>query len=415
MESSAWKICVWAMSTLLISACSPPDNSMTTVDDTLFEIQPVTVPHSLWSLEEEGVVPFLKTLLNDPATSLLYVVKVNPALIAADTKRLTIAIPGAAPVRFNRKRVNQEVTGMIGWIGDVASDRKQRFASSSEVDMDPFNWISILRHGDRLVGSIHVGGQSYRLEYIGAGQHVLVKLDESKLAPDGEPVVIPTTENHEGKRPQSEHSTIRVLFVTTDQSRARYPDYKFQLVQLLQDANQYMINSQVAITYQLAGFYDAQFDEAGRDSAAQLGQIRSTSTELGKAVYVERDALRADLVAMLSTFTEVCGRASLTATKTTAYSVFSCVGATLSHELGHNLGVHHGWEPGDAARNPPYMHGYRQTMPRFHTLMTTSHGAIPYFSNPRLHYQGAPMGTVEHNDAARRLNERRETVEGFYP
>jgi len=45
----------------------------------------------------------------------------------------------------------------------------------------------------------------------------------------------------------------------------------------------------------------------------------------------------------------------------------------------------------------------------------TSHNAIPYFSNPRLTYTGFPIGTSSHHDAARRFNERRETVEGFYP
>ena len=40
---------------------------------------------------------------------------------------------------------------------------------------------------------------------------------------------------------------------------------------------------------------------------------------------------------------------------------------------------------------------------------------IPYHSNPRLTYQNAALGTVEHHDAARRFNERRETVENFYP
>ncbi|MNN02863.1 hypothetical protein D3C81_1155340 [compost metagenome] len=188
-----------------------------------------------------------------------------------------------------------------------------------------------------------------------------------------------------------------------------------RVAQALQDANQYLINSRVAITYELAGFYDANYNETS-DSNGQLTDLRSDQTELGKAVYVQRDALNADLVTMLSTFSEVCGRAYLNANKALGYSVFSCIGGTLAHELGHNLGVHHGWNPGDPVRNPPYMHGYRDTTaPAFHTIMVTSHGAVPYFSNPARLYQERPMGTTEHHDAARRFNERRETVESFYP
>lgn len=42
-------------------------------------------------------------------------------------------------------------------------------------------------------------------------------------------------------------------------------------------------------------------------------------------------------------------------------------------------------------------------------------GAIPYFSNPRLTYQGVPIGTPEHHDVARTLDEHREEIENLYP
>ncbi len=46
--------------------------------------------------------------------------------------------------------------------------------------------------------------------------------------------------------------------------------------------------------------------------------------------------------------------------------------------------------------------------------MVTTWGSIPYFSNPRLSYQGVPIGTMAHHDVARTINENRERVENTY-
>jgi hypothetical protein len=134
---------------------------------------------------------------------------------------------------------------------------------------------------------------------------------------------------------------------------------------------------------------------------------------LGAKIHIEREKWRADLVSMLSTFSIYCGIAKTPASKETAFSSFSCFGA-LGHELGHNMGASHNDEdPGESL--PPYAYGYKHTAPNFHTQMRTSHGAIPYHSNPRLQYQGVSIGTVDKNDVARTFNENRDTVANFYP
>lgn len=387
----------------------------------LFEIDGQGALRTLQS--EAGIHDYLGTLMNDPSTVQIQRVNVKAALIAADTQMLSLPLPDGREVNFQLKRFNTSVPGMDGWVGDVPSDRTQRFTSDAEVDMDPFNWISLVRDGDQLVGSIHVDGQAYRLEYVGAGQHVLVKVDESKLPPEAEPMPSPEIDNVDltvGHTPQSAHSTIRVLFVSTELSRAKYPNYRVQLVKALQDANQSMINSRVNITYELAGFHDADYNEEGHSYGAQLSSLTKRETDLGREVYRTRDALRADLVSMLSTGREYCGLAYVNAGKSSAYSVISCLGS-LAHELGHNLGATHNWEPGQAEGNPPYMYGYRYTgTPRFRTQLSydCSGGTCPrvlYHSNPRVTYQGIPVGTARNHDVARRFNERRETVENFYP
>lgn len=405
---------------LLLTACASPGQQppgAAPADDALFSLQPVQSRQAL--AQTPGANAYLQTLLQSPASVDIRLVDVQALRVAANTQTLSVPLPDGSTARFKLMRIDQSMPGMTGWIGDIPSDRKQRFTLPAEVDMDPFNWVSLLREGDKVVGSIHVAGQAYRLEPIGAGKHVLVKVDESRLPSQaGDTVQGPPGGQKAplGQAPTSSHSTIRVLLVTTDESRAKFPDHRLQVAHAFQLANQFLINSRVDLTYELAGFFDASYNGTGRDRDQQLRDLRYSDRALGKAVYVQRDALGADLVAMLTWNIEGCGYAYVTSTKQTAYSLFECFDGVLAHELGHNLGTTHEWKGVEDDRGPPYMFGYGVTSPRaFHTVMRTSHKAIPYFSNPRLQFDGIPMGTVEHEDVARRFNEYRETVENFYP
>lgn len=403
---------------LLLTACTSPGRQppATTSDDTLFTLQPAQSRQALASTP--GANAYLQTLLNDPATADIRLVDVEPLRVAAGTQSLAVPLPDGSTAHFKLMRIDSSMPGMTGWVGDTPSDRKRRYTSPAEVGMDPLNWIALLREGERVVGSIHVAGQAYRLEPIGAGRHVLVKVDESRLpslAQDTAEDETAAPKRPAGRAPASPHSTIRVLIVSNDQSRVRFPNYRLQVAQALLLANQFMINSRVDVTYELAGFYDASYDPTGRTRGQQLADLSFPERALNKAVYPQRDALSADLVSMVTWNTDRCGYATVTATKETGYSLLECFGGVLAHELGHNLGTTHEYQEDDP-RGPPYMFGYGRTQaPVLHTVMRTSHGAIPYFSNPRLQYQGVPIGTVEHEDVARRFNEYREVVENFYP
>lgn len=389
---------------------------------TLFELEGARERQSLQALSQKpGVYPYLTTLLNDPATQQIQQVDVRPFTVAPETKTLVVQLAKDKTVRYQLRRADPPAPGMIGWVGDVSSDRRQRFTASSEMDFDPLNWVSLVREGDKVVGDIHVDGQLYRLAYVGDGQHVLMKIDESKLPPEAEPLVDPESAKADSssKQPQSAHSIIRLLLVSTMQSRALNPDYRLSFAQALQDANQYMINSRVAITYEVAGFYDGVYDETGRTYKQLLDDMRLSQPFAGDLLN-ERDRLKADLVSMYTTGREFCGKAWVTASKAQGHSVISCFGA-LAHEIGHNLGAQHNWHEGDPIGKPAYMYGYRHITgtPRFSTQM--SYGCNPacpqiaYHSNPNITYKNIPVGTFEHHDVARRFNERRETVENFCP
>lgn len=415
MTCALWKYCLTAGTLTLLAACTPLSQTDTRTPDALFSLQPETTRQALEQIPD--ATPYLKKLLNDPSSKEVRLVDVNPAQVAGTSKTLTVPLPEGGSVRFNLIRINNAQGGMTGWIGDVPSDRKQRFPSPSEVGMDPFNWVSLLRDGDSVVGDIHVKGQAYRLDPLGGGLHALVKVDATKLPPNGEPLHVAHNASAppdatKNTSPACRHSTIRLLLVNSKESR-ELPSWQARHIQQIQNANLYMENSDVAITYEIAGFLDADYsDKTGDSTSKMLDYMSSTTHPLGVAIAAERDRLKADMVNLMidNSSDNVCGRANLTATKETAMSVTLCY-SSIAHELGHNLGALHDWEPGTEV---PYMFGYRNPSKTFHTVML-DHDPIPYFSNPRLTFEGEPIGTVEREDVARRFNERREIVENFYP
>ncbi|QXH46388.1 metallopeptidase [Pseudomonas xanthosomatis] len=416
MKRSSWVFVLLSHALLATAGCSAVNSAVDGEPRTpalLFE-RPVADRQALQSLSSQaGIYPSLSALLASPSSQEVWLVNIKSPLVDADNSELAIRLPEGSVVRFNLKRFST-VAGMSGWVGDVASERKQRYPSPDEVDFDPFNWISLVREDAQVVGDIHIDGQLYRLEPIGMGQHVLVKVDESKMPVEGEPVMpTPSRMNIEaGKTPKSAHSTIRVMFVTTNERRARSPNYRAELVQALQNANQYLINSHIPITYELAGFVDPDYSQGTKSQWAMLQEMAKANSALGSKVSTQRDLFAAHLVSLYNTESSICGNAYGRSRKETGFNTISCTVA-LAHELGHNLGGGHGLVGNDPSKG--YNHGYRHYSPNFHTIQVTSHGAIPYFSNPRLQYQGRALGTVQNHDVARQFSEYREVVEAFYP
>lgn len=414
MNRKQLKFCLLG-AVFLFAGCTAldPTNYLESSADTLFQIKP---DQSHAALERQsGTDQYLKLLLNVAEDAEVKEVQVKPGLVSKDTTMLSMPLTDGRTVSFKLSRSDNIASGMVGWVGDMPSNRRQLYPSPAEINMDPLNWVSLVSDGKLVVGDIRVEGQLYRLTAVGKGQQVLVKVDESKIPPEAAPIPVPVQPRDNARlltTPSSSKSAIKVLFVTTQQSRALYPNYKLELAQALLNANQYLVNSKVEALYEQAGIYDSDYDETGKEPQTQLNDM-TADKPLGAKIHIEREKVRADLVSMLSTYSIYCGIAKMPARKETAFSSISCFGA-LGHELGHNMGAMHSDESPDQGVFP-YAHGYKHTAPNFHTQMRTSHGAIPYHSNPRLQYQGVPIGTVDKNDVARTFNERRDVVANFYP
>lgn len=399
------KLCVFSTIALLTACSSLFENtggSDAGASSELFEVAKETDLNAFSSRKD--VYPVLMDMMQDPATEHVQRVNVNALLIDKSTHTLSVPLGQDKQVMFRLRRSDSPAPGMLGWVGDRVSEQAKKM--SSEIDFDPLTWISLVREGDKVTGAIYVDGESYRLQYVGAGQHVLVKVDEAKLpAEDSSGLEELELNAIAGKAPLSEHSTISVLFFSTNERRVKNPDYRMTLGRVLQEANQVMINSQVPVTFKTAGFIEPDYAEGSKTGVEQFMDFRTKGRAFNSEVVRWRDAMRADIVTLYTSYPGTGGEA--------AGGGYTIVGKAeaLAHEYGHVLGATHGWS-GSASG---YNYGYSHENPKFHTRMVTTWGSIPYFSNPKLTYQGFPIGTPEHHDVARRINERREVVEGWYP
>ncbi|WP_426619640.1 reprolysin-like metallopeptidase [Pseudomonas rustica] len=401
------------MATVFYSASSSAD-----VDNQLFKLEPAMERTTM----QARATGKLAELLAASTSAEVRLVKVNPSLVASGTQEVSIPLTDDKSVSYHLNKFEKSDKGLDVWIGEVPSDRKKRFPSDEEVDLDSLNSATIVRDGDELYGTLRVAGQIYTLEKVENGQHVLVKVDESKFAPEGEPIALKGVVEPAQPLGASPDTTgpIRVLIVTTVQSRGLS---EAQIANAFSSANQANAATGIYGTFEYAGRYNSNYNESGA-STIDLPNIQNVNhATLGGPVAQSRNAHRADLVVLITEIAnDVCGLGYMSASFASAFSLTQrkCISNyTFHHELGHNMGAAHNWEPGTPVTNPSYANGYR--IPgKFRTVMsyacpTQACSSINQWSNPRVTYQGVPLGTEQYHDVARRLFERWATVRDFYP
>jgi peptidyl-Asp metalloendopeptidase len=277
-----------------------------------------------------------------------------------------------------------------------------------------------------VVGAIRLSdGSFYEIYPAANGLHALVKIDTSHISADEHDDVWDETSdakqhefnerlsNNDNYNTSTAITKIKILYVYTNQTRAKFSPNPAQYASLLTDElNISHERSETLTQFESMGAVDAKIDESSM--ASMLSQMEKANTVLGKLVAEKRAETRADLVVLISKADELCGTAKGWGPYSIVNQYCAIENRSLAHEIGHNFGLKHNE---DEATWPLYANGYG-VPGKFRTIMskkcTPACNKIDYFSSPTKSSHGQPIGTAASNDAVRFIKERRFIVANYY-
>lgn len=298
--------------------------------------------------------------------------------------------------------------------------------------------------GDAMTGLVEREGRSFFIEPIGGGLHRVSEIDFGAFPPDDPPgagtAIAP--QGGPGLRPpaapRAATTRIDVLIGVTPAARRASANIDNEANLAIAMANRTFANSAVKIRYRLVGVETLSgYNEQGLGLETVLRDVTSGSHAGAKRLRNRRDALRADLVAVLTQTANqnYCGIAWMpltpsAGTKQWGYSVTwrSCIANhTFTHELGHNQGINHDRYVVPPAPPTAYNFGHVNLGARIRDVMAYNNACVArgfncarvqYFSTPRIkvegrHAIGVAVGKPRAAFAARRLNETRQAIAAY--
>lgn len=196
-------------------------------------------------------------------------------------------------------------------------------------------------------------------------------------------------------------SVVDIMVLYSPQVKAVYGSHaavQSRIMLMVGHFNETMLNSGCAVVGRLVHTEETSVSEAG-NSAADLTWVRTNG-----AVQTLAATHGADLISYFCSYPGA-GRADVTGW----HSVTGARPETFTHELGHNFGCHHDFQPGTVPPHP-YANGYLFTVASrvWGDIMAYSGNSISLFSSPNLYWQGVSMGTSSH-DNVRMINQNAST------
>jgi hypothetical protein len=225
-----------------------------------------------------------------------------------------------------------------------------------------------------------------------------------------------------------------LLVVYTPGARKRYGQATLESMihNAVQAANQAYRNSGIAITLDLVGLKEVQYEESG-DMKASLKVLQGRNDGKLERVHAMRDQAGADVVTLIAEDADSCGiawsmRGESTGAASTAFNVVNagCLSnQSLAHEVGHNQGNMHDRDSTTNTGAYPYSYGFRRCTTDgagFRTVMAYACqgvARVARFSSPSLTYAGQAMGVAYETDPdnaadnVRSMNNTADTVAAF--
>jgi len=338
-------------------------------------------------------------------------VALAPGAFEAQTATLDLSLTDGQRVRAFRASSDWRAPDDYTWVGWV--------------DGDPEQQVTLTRVGEHLAAHLSVDQGIYELTPTRDGA-LLMRIDTQRFPQCGGADEVPHGFHDETRTVNAPDGTITidVLIVVSPSSTAQLggqPQARAFAQSAVDSANTAYQNSLMQARLRLAGVRFTTRADSG-NSATDLSWLRSNAEVAGW-----RNQVGADMVGMISEFSNSCGQGYLMGSPPgagfapNAYQVSarSCAvgNLTYAHEHGHNMGFQH--DPGNGSGAAfPYAYGHFVDG-SYRTVMSYSTGCAagcarrPYFSNPNVAFMGAATGIVDQRDNARAGNQTAAIVAAF--
>ena len=279
-------------------------------------------------------------------------------------------------------------------------------------------------HDNHIRGTLILDRVRYQLSTGSRGEYWLDRIDPGSIpemhppgwpkVPEGEPAHLPETPP---VLADDDEPPVTDVIVFYTRSAINFyndeADMRLAIRNAVDNNNTALINSEVDGRVRLVGVFPTEYEETGTGSNA-LGYGRSNGHIQGL-----RNDYSADLVAMITSDTDVCGVAWLLTSYNPNWgfgvsmtsATPGCLGGqTFAHELGHNMGLHH--DPANASAPgsliEPFAYGHFMDQ-EFRTIMSYSNQCSTHWTCPRIDHfsspdvddpsSGLPTGTADRNNA----------------
>ncbi|HXE68786.1 MAG TPA: M12 family metallo-peptidase [Hyphomicrobiaceae bacterium] len=295
----------------------------------------------------------------------------------------------------------------------------------------------------RLSGVFGYKGHIYMIVNMGGDVHAVLETDPTQLPPDHSPssdradagagrALLPASvppppdikplDEIERKKLEAKDITIDLMLLYTRKPTSRYIRDPADLLELaVEQANETFRNSGIPnVKLRLVHTQLVDYDETGSEHFEHLYNLVDGKVAF-KNIRHLRDEKRADIVGLIVDDPSGCGLSTrVGADAEEAFFVVhhSCAAITISiaHEIGHILGARHDRLIDGNDMPFAYGHGYVNGN-KWRDIMSYQKGCagcprLPFWSNPRVMYQGEPTGTLA-NDNARVILEQAERVASF--